>query len=174
MYKKHPIEEREKVVQECLNGATVLTVARKYGLNRGYVYEWLSRYKLEGVSGLQKRPNRRTNSAEKRKIVCEYAKKGVPLHRLCAEYHVSQSAVIQWTKIFRLEGAKALRDILPAGIGHKGMGRPKKREPQTELERLRYEVEYLRAENALLKKVEALMIEKEKRQRENGRKPSKH
>lgn len=54
------------------------------------------------------------------------------------------------------------------------MGRPKKQEPQTELERLRYENEYLRAENALLKKVRALMEEKEKRLHEIGRKPSKH
>ena len=54
------------------------------------------------------------------------------------------------------------------------MGRPKKKEPQTELERLRYENEYLRAENALLKKVRALMEEKETRLHEIGRKPSKH
>jgi transposase len=67
-----------------------------------------------------------------------------------------------------------LRDIKPQGTGRKGMGRPKKKEPQTELERLRYENEYLRAENALLKKVRALMEEKEKRLHEIGCKPSKH
>ena len=54
------------------------------------------------------------------------------------------------------------------------MGRPKKQKPQTELERLRYENEYLRAEVALLKKVKALVEEREKRLRETGRKPSKH
>ena len=54
------------------------------------------------------------------------------------------------------------------------MGRPKKQAPQTELERLRYENEYLRAEVALLKKVRALVEEREKRLHEIGRKPSKH
>ena len=56
------------------------------------------------------------------------------------------------------------------------MGRPKKKalEEMTELERLRYENEYLKAENALLKKVKALVEEEEKRQREAGRKPSKN
>ncbi len=54
------------------------------------------------------------------------------------------------------------------------MGRPKKQEPQTELERLRYENEYLRAENALLKKVRALMEEEESRLRGTGLKPSSH
>lgn len=174
MYKKHSYEERLQVVQACLRGTPVLTVARQYGLNRTYVYEWLSRYRREGSAGLQKRVNKRASFAEKRKIVWLYTKKGVPLHRLSAEYHTSQSAIVQWTKKYRGEGSKALRAIMPVGTSHIGMGRSRKKEPQTELERLRYEVEYLRAENALLKKVEALMIEKEKRQREIGRKPSKH
>jgi transposase len=96
------------------------------------------------------------------------------LYRVCAKYNVSQTAVSRWTQIYRQGGYEALRAIKPQGTGRKGMGRPKKKEPQTELERLRYENEYLRAENALLKKVRALMEEKEKRLHEIGRKPSKH
>ena len=82
-------------------------------------------------------------------------------------------AVQSWTRIYRKGGYEALRDVKPHGRPKK-MGRPKKQEPQTELERLRYENEYLRAENALLKKVRALVEEREKRQHEIGRKPSKH
>ena len=111
--------------------------------------------------------------AEKCKIVCEFAEKGVPLHRICAENHVSRSAVESWTRIYKKGGYEALRDIKPQGRP-KNMGRPKKKEPQTELERLRYENEYLRAEVALLKKVKALVEEREKRLHEIGRKPSKH
>lgn len=74
------------------------------------------------------------------------------MHRVCAKNHVSQAAVSRWTRIYKKGGYEALRAIKPQGTGRKGMGRPKKREPQTELERLRYENEYLRAENALLKK----------------------
>ena len=44
----------------------------------------------------------------------------------------------------------------------------------TELERLREEVEDLRTENALLKKVKALVEEREARWREIGQKPSKN
>ena len=40
------------------------------------------------------------------------------------------------------------------------MGRPKKKEPMTELEKLQRENELLRAENAYLKKLRALMTEK--------------
>ena len=52
------------------------------------------------------------------------------------------------------------------------MARPKKREPQTELETLQAENLRLRAENALLKKVKALVEEQEARARLNGQKPS--
>ena len=134
---------------------------------------WLARYQTEGSIGLLKRPCKHADFAEKCKIVCEYAEKGVPLHRVCAENHVSRHAVESWTRIYRKGGYDALRNIKPQGKG-KSMGRPKKQEPQTELERLRYENEYLRAENALLKKVRALMEEREKRLHEIGRKPSKH
>ena len=54
------------------------------------------------------------------------------------------------------------------------MGRPKKREPETELERLQAENARLRAENALLKKVKALVEEREARERMSGQKPSKN
>ena len=174
MYKKHPYEERLLAVQKCLEGYAPRGVGRMLGIEEHYVSEWLERYRQNGIAGLQKRPNKHANLEEKCKIVCEYAEKHVPLHRVCAKYHVSQAAVSRWTRIYRQGGYEALRAIKPQGTGRKGMGRPKKKEPQTELERLRYENEYLRAEVALLKKVRALVEEREKRLHEIGRKPSKH
>ncbi len=171
---KHSYETRLLAVRKCLSGQAPHAVGRQLGIADDYVSEWLNLYKLEGESGLQKRPMKRANFEEKCKIVCEYAEKGVPLHRICAENHVSRSAVESWIRIYKKGGYEALRAIKPLGTGRKGMGRPKKKEPQTELERLRYENEYLRAENALLKKVRALMEEREKRLHEIGRKPSKH
>ena len=170
---KHSTEERLLAVQKCLKGYAPKAVGRELGLDEHYVREWLLRYEQEGVTGLQKCPMKRADFAEKCKIVCEFAEKGVPLHRVCAKYHVSRHAVQSWTRLYRKGGYEALRDIKPQGRP-KNMGRPKKQEPQTELERLRYENEYLRAEVALLKKVRALMEEREKRLHEIGRKPSKH
>ena len=171
---KHSTEERLLAVQKCLKGYAPKAVGRELGLDEHHVREWLLRYEQEGIVGLQKGPMKHADFAEKCKIVCECAEKGVPLHRICAENHVSRSAVESWTRIYKKGGYEALRDIKPQGKGRKGMGRPKKQEPQTELERLRYENEYLRAEVALLKKVKALVEEREKRLREIGRKPSKH
>ena len=171
---KHSIEERLLAVQKCLEGYAPKTVGRQMGIEDTELSVWLSRYQREGEAGLRKLPMKHADFAEKCKIVCEYAEKGVPLHRVSAMYHVSQNAITSWTRIYRKGGYEALRDVKPQGTGRKGMGRPKKQEPQTELERLRYENEYLRAENALLKKVRALVEEREKRLHEIGRKPSKH
>ena len=171
---KHSTEERLLAVQKCLKGYAPKAVGRELGLDEHHVREWLLRYEQEGIVGLQKGPMKRADFAEKCKIVCEFAEKGVPLHSICAENLDSRCAVERWTRIYKKGGYEALRDIKPQGKGRKGMGRPKKKEPQTELERLRYENEYLRAEVALLKKVKALMEEREKRLRETGRKPSKH
>ena len=54
------------------------------------------------------------------------------------------------------------------------MGRPRKKEPQTELEKLQARVRRLEAENALLKKAKALMEEEESRLHGFGHRPSKH
>ena len=170
---KHTIEKRFLAVQKCLKGHAPKDVARQLGLVDHDLYVWLERYKQEGIAGLRRQPIKHADFAEKCKIVCEFAEKGVPLRKICAEYHVSRYAVQSWTRIYRQGGYEALRDIKPQGRP-KNMGRPKKKEPQTELERLRYENEYLRAEVALLKKVRALVEEREKRLHEIGRKPSKH
>jgi predicted nuclease with TOPRIM domain len=52
------------------------------------------------------------------------------------------------------------------------MGRTKKKEPQTEIEKLRERLEYLEAENALLKKVRALVEAREARLKGTGQEPS--
>jgi len=54
------------------------------------------------------------------------------------------------------------------------MGRPKKKQPETELEKLEAELRYLRAENAYLKKVRALVQERLLRESGKQPKPSKN
>ena len=87
MYMKHSIEERLQAVQKCLKGHAPKCVARELGLNAHHVSEWLLRYQQAGIDGLQKRPNKRANFAEKCKIVCEYAEKGVSLQPNCIKLH---------------------------------------------------------------------------------------
>ena len=73
-----------------------------------------------------------------------------------------------WLKTYRTGGIEALSAIKKRGRPP-GMGRPKKvQKPETELERLQRENRELKVELALLKKVKALVEEKEARLRAIG------
>jgi transposase-like protein len=46
------VEQRYQAVLEVLGGATVTEVARRYGVARQTVHDWLRRYGREGMAGL--------------------------------------------------------------------------------------------------------------------------
>jgi transposase-like protein len=100
----------------------------------------------------------------------DYEKNGLSLDEVLLKYNVSEGALSVWRKRYSAGDVEALK---PGHRGRPPMGRPKKKEPQTELEKLQTENERFRAENALLKKVRALVEEREARLRETWRKPSK-
>jgi len=167
MYKKHSIKERLMAVKLCLSGMSPWAIRQKFGISDTDVNEWVERYKLYGIKGLDRQPIKDFTFEEKCEIICEYREKHVSLHVICARYLVSQSRIYNWCKVYDQFGYEGLRETKNRGRPPKIMGRPKKREPQTELEKLQRENEYLRAENAYLKKLRALVLEKEAQKRKN-------
>ncbi len=83
--------------------------------------------------------------------------KTLPLNEICIKHNIFEGAIYSWRKT---EG----KDLLSMA--------KKKKESLTELEELRARNEYLEAENALLKKVKALVEARDARLRETGQKPS--
>ena len=95
------------------------------------------------------------------------------MQALITKYDVSRTALQSWIRTVRAFGYSKLHEASRRGRPPKDpMARPKKKEPQTELEKLQAENLRLRAENALLKKVKALVEKQEARARLNGQKPS--
>ena len=164
---RHCFEEKLNVVREITRGKGLKTVCRERHLDRQMVKDWLGRYRLYGEEGLLK-PSRgsRLSPSEKEEIVLEHIKKGVSLSQLSLRYDVDRSTIISWLRRYRCEGSMLYHDL------REQMARPKKKKPQTELEKLQEENLRLRAENALLKKVRALVEEQKARARLNGQKPS--
>ena len=157
----YSLDVKLKAIKLCDQGMSVESAARKLGCSRNSIATWIELYKNDGIAGLHRLPhNCRYNFEEKCKIICEFEKKHVPLHVICARYRISRSTISVWLAIVRTKGYDALREI-KYGRKTKSMGRPKKKEPETELEKLKRENELLRAENAFLKKLKALMTEKE-------------
>ena len=165
---EHSLEEKLKAIKMYNCGVPPTRIAKILGFSRNVIAVWCELFKNEGIVGLQRLPyNCRYNFEEKCQIVCEIEKNHVPLHVVSAKYHVSRSTLHCWVSVVRRKGYDALKEVKYGrkygknhAIKHTPMGRPKKKEPMTELEKLQRENELLRAENAYLKKMRALMTEK--------------
>ena len=166
---EHSLKEKLKAIKMYNRGVPPTRIAKILGFSRNVIVVWCELFKNEGIVGLQRLPyNCRYNFEEKCQIVCEIEKNHVPLHVVSAKYHVSRSTLHCWVSVVRRKGYDALKEVKYGrkygkthAIKHTPMGRPKKKEPMTELEKLQRENELLRAENAYLKKLRALMTEKE-------------
>jgi len=170
---KYSYEEKLSVVIEIMCGKGLKTLCRERHISINLVRSWVYRYRAFGESGLLKSTRGYYYSpAEKEKIILEHLQDGVTLLQLCLRYGLTRSTIQSWLRTARSGGS--LYDVKRRGRPPKDpMARPKKREPQTELEKLQAENLRLRAENALLKKVKALVEEEQKaRARLNGQKPS--
>ena len=175
--KKHGYAERLKYMHMLENGFSRRYIERHYGVNEKLLGYLLARYQLEGPSGLLKKQNVKADYAFKLQVIRDIEENHLTLLEASLKYNASASQINVWLKLARTEGSDTLASIRTRGRPPKNdMGRPRKKKPEemTELERLRYENECLRAENALLEKVKALVEARETRLREIGRKPSKN
>ena len=176
-YKKHGYAERLKYMHMLENGCSKNYIHTHYGIDDALLGHLWTRYQSEGPSGLLKKRNVKADYAFKFQVVRDIEENHLTLVEASLKYNVSSSQMRIWQKIARTQGYDALAIIRPRGRPPKNdMGRPRKKKPEemTELERLRYENECLRAENALLKKVKALVEAREARLKEIGQKSSKN
>lgn len=170
---KWTLEEKVKFIKLILGGYPQKRLCGEQGIGRHVMDTWLDRYRESGEEGLKRRQLRELSGQEKEKIVRLYIEKGVPLRSLCNQFKVNRTPLQDWIRKVRNHGYAVLYDKRKRGRPKdQSMARPKKKEPQTELEKLQAENLRLRAENALLKKVKALVEEKKARALQNGHEPS--
>ena len=175
--KKHGYAERLKYMHMLENGYTIAYINRTFGIGHDLLGQLWARYQSEGPSGLIKKKNVKSDYAFKLQVVRDIEENHLTLVQASLKYNVSSSQIYVWQKIARTQGYDALAITRARGRPPKNdMGRPRKKKPEemTELELLQLRVKELEAENALLKKVKALVEEREARLREIGRKPSKN
>ena len=178
MKRKYSLEEKLAFISLVEQGQSARSVSDRFHLGRHILFEWLAAYKDIGIDGLkprEKRP-RRLSYEEKCRIIREYQESELTLYQLSAKYKVSSSQLGNWVRLAENEGFEALIPKKP-GRQKTGMARMKrfpKEECEKENERLRKENERLRLEILLLKKVRALVEEREAQNRAIGRKPSKN
>ena len=172
--KKHGYADRIKYMRLLEGGRSFESIHNEYGINKEQLKVLWKRYEMFGVKGLRKKEKIIIDFALRKRIVLDIEENHLTLHAASLKYGASPQRISVWIKLYRENGWAALESIKRRG-GQPGMGRPRKdSKPLTELERLRKENQELRTENALLKKVRALVEERNARLRAIGQKPSKN
>ncbi len=172
--KKHSLSDYLRYMRMIEDGYSFTFIREHYGSDSKLLKVLWHRYQEFGAEGLKKRHNFQSTYEIRKKIVLDIEKNHLTLHAASIKYGPNPDTIREWHRLYRAEGLSGLERIKKRGRPP-GMGRPKKNsKPLTELERLRKEVQELRTENALLKKVRALVEERNARLREIGQGPSKN
>lgn len=151
------LEVAKRALQE---GSTSLS--REYNIDRSLVNYWASVYRIHGLDSFL-HSEHPYSFQFKLKVLTTMHEQGWSLNHTSAYFDLSTAGILfQWQKLYAQEGISRLK---PKKKGRPRMKRPpsapKPSVQMTEKE-LRDELEYLRAENAVLKKFEALAQAKKK------------
>lgn len=157
------------------DGYSIDHIHKKFGINKERLQCLWLLYQQHGTSVLRRKQYAQTSGELKQQIVRDIEKNHLPLVQASLKYGVSVARLSIWLKVAREQGHDALLITKKRGRPP-GMGRPRKKKPEemTELELLRVRVRQLEIENALLKKVKALVEERKARLRAIGLEQSKH
>lgn len=170
--RKHGLSEKLRVIRDYQSGSGCTTISRKRGIAESLVSHWIRAYQAHGAKGLEKQPRASISAEIKQQAVRDVLEECLSFEAVALKYRVSMSSIYSWSQRV-MEGGFASLMTIKQGRPTKAMGRPKKKQPETELEKLQEEVRYLRAENALLKKLRALEEERAVHGRARQPKPSK-
>jgi len=161
---KYSTDFKLKVVQyHATNSGGSRKTANHFGIDHGTVRKWYDLYTLHGPQGLSKR-SRTYTVKDKLAVLQRMEWENWSTRQTSAYFNISTPYTVQtWLRRYNEGGAEALKNRTR---GRK-MSKPKETasppdKPVKELtpEQMRQELEYLRAENAYLKKLDALVQEK--------------
>ena len=168
---KYPI--KVAAVRMLDEGRSFSSVCKELHIGPNSLRLWYEQYKQGGeLYLLPKRHTSQLPHEEKLRIVQDIVDNNIPLASASIKYVISHETLRRWLISYKSLGPESLRRKNESGMSKKK--RNYTDEELDELEKLRRRNEWLEAENALLKKVRALVEEKEARQRATGQKPSKH
>ena len=144
-------------------------LSKSEGLDKSSLKFWVKLYEYYGEQGLRGVAQKSFTIEEKIAIIQEYQQSGLSLMYTCVKYRISNPSVLsKWNNKFQRNGFSGLQET---------RGRPRKtntsnkmikkttipgiKSSMSEVEKLRIENEYLRAEIDYLKKLEALAQSKQ-------------
>lgn len=169
---RYPFHIRLEAVQHYMTGqSSIKETARLFSVGRTPLTRWIRAYRRQGKAGLEDRPARTYTSAFRLRVIRYVAEHGCSYAEASARFAIpNESLILDWTRRYRKGGAQALNTAKsgPAMSQKKFIPDSRPLSEMTPSELLRA-LEYLRAENAYLKKLKALREEKTLREQQKKR-----
>jgi transposase len=165
---KYSYEDRVMVVMEIDNGGSILGTARKYGIAETVARGWYRRYQQNGIEGLKK--NQQKYGADFKRTAVEYLlTHDVSLDQAAATLGIpTQTTLWTWKRQFLAEGVAGLQDTLKGRLTKVPKKPDKLSKPMSKEEQYEARIKELEMENAYLKKLNALVSEREKSKKKTG------
>ncbi|WP_158210529.1 transposase [Myroides phaeus] len=168
---KYNFEFKLRLVTIILEGKDSMKgLSRSEKISEFNLYFWFKLYEVYGEQGLRGISQNKFTIEEKVHIIQEHQNSDLSLTDTCVRYRISNPSVLfQWIRKFKSEGFKGLEDNRGVHLKKnktitsmtKKSAIPGIKSSMTDLEKLKIENEYLRAEIAYLKKLEALAQSKQ-------------
>lgn len=167
--KKYTTDLKFEIAQKYQKGNVSLNdLSKEYGIDESLIREWKDAYSKHGIEGLCTTYG--TYTGDFKATVVEYMHNtGASIRQTAAHFNIpTRGSIAKWERIYYEQGKEALY-IDKRGRPRKMKDTKKNTPKQSNIEKnedLLAEVQRLRMENAYLKKLNALIQEREKSEKE--------
>lgn len=150
------------IAKQCINHESSRSLSERLSIPDRYIRYWAQVYRYHGEQAFTK-PPRAFSSQDKYRILEQMQHNGWSIGHTSVVYNMTTvSTIYQWQKQFEETGLSGLEpQRRGAKMKHKPSTQTLKSTQEMSLQELRDELEYRRAENAYLKKLDALLAQKQ-------------
>lgn len=170
---KHPVSVRLAAVQHYLSReGTLSETALLFGVGKSPLGRWIRAFRQQGPAGLEHRLSRTYTQEFRLRVIRYMLKHKCSSAEASAHFAIpNETLILQWLKRYRDGGPQALHPM-KKGVSVPKVKSPSDSKPFSEMTHaeLQEELEYLRAENAYLKKLKALREENALREQQKKQK----
>ena len=167
---RYDLDFKLKVIAYYRQGHTGVATAKKFRLDKKILSKWIQQYQNGGIDAIKPKASKAKYSSDfKYQVIMIMLEQGLSQSETALKFNISSPALIShWHKAYRLYGMSGLTSKRK---GNTAMTKPvitdKPHDDKT-LAELKRENEYLRAEVAYLKKLDARLREREQAATKQG------